>query len=128
VKDLSALLVRLLKGIRPPGDLPKGNRFRPIRGTHELTKGCDAPVDESRGKYQVVAESAEATDWAAVEADLRERGIPYEEIAPVYRAQHGNGIAFAARSLQEVRDFAAGFGPLYKLRKLPSEPRSWVAT
>ena len=128
VKDLSTLLIRMLKGIRAPDDMPKGNRFRPIRGTQELTKGTDAPVDDDRGKYQIVAESDQPTDWAAVEADLRERGIPYEEIAPVYRAQHGGGIAFAARNLQEVRDFAVGFGQLYKLRKLPSEPRPWGAT
>jgi hypothetical protein len=50
LEDLSGWLVGVLSGIRVPDSIPKGHRFRPIRGTHALTKGCDAPVDEDRGQ------------------------------------------------------------------------------
>jgi hypothetical protein len=104
--DVDNWLIQSIKGIRPPEYPVKGQRFRPIRGSHELTSGCDAPIDENAGKYVVVAKSTDPTDWAAVEADLRERRIPYESIKPVYRAQHGTGIKFQADRLGSVQNFA----------------------
>jgi hypothetical protein len=115
--DLSGWLVSVLNGIRVPDSIPKGRRFRPIRGTQALTKGCDAPVDEDRGKYEVVAVSEEKTDWNLLEAELRAAGRVYEQVDPVYRAQHRWGIRFAANSLEEVQEFALGFGGVYQLRR-----------
>jgi hypothetical protein len=121
LEDLSGWLVNALKGIRVPDSIPKGYRFRPIRGTHALTKGCDAPVDEDKGKYQVVATSKEKTDWYQVEAELRVAGKAYELLAPVYRAQYRWGIKFGADSLAEVQEFALGFGN-YQLRRRGKKP------
>jgi hypothetical protein len=117
LEDVSSWLVASLGGIRVPTPLPQGQRFRPIRGSHALTKGCDAPIDEDRGRYQVVAESNNPTDWALLEAELRVSGRKYEHVEPVYRAQYHWGIKFAADSLDEVREFALGFGGVYQLRK-----------
>jgi hypothetical protein len=120
--DPSGWLVGVLSGIRMPDSIPKGRRFRPIRGSHALTKGCDAPVDEDRGKYEVVAVSQEATDWNLLEAELRAAGRVYEQVDPVYRAQHCWGIKFAASSLEEVQEFALGFGGVYQLRRRGKKP------
>jgi hypothetical protein len=117
LEDRSQWLIDVLGGIRVPDGVTKGQRFRPIRGTHALTKGCDAPVDEDRGKYEVVAVSQEATDWNLMEAELRAAGRIYEQLDPVYRAQHRWGVRFAANSLEEVQEFALGFGGVYQLRK-----------
>jgi CHC2 zinc finger len=121
LEDLSGWLVGVLSGIRVPNSIPKGHRFRPIRGTRVLTKGCDAPVDEDRGKYAAVAVSEEATDWNLLEAELRAAGRIYEQVDPVYRAQHCWGIRFAANSLEEVQEFALGFGGVYQLRRRGKE-------
>jgi hypothetical protein len=120
LEDLSGWLVDALKGIRVPDDVAKGTRFRPIRGSHALTKGCDAPVDEDKGRYQVVAVSDVATDWDLIEAELRSAGRLYEEVDPVYRAQHRQGLKFSAGSLKDVQDWVLGLGGTYRLRKQAS--------
>jgi hypothetical protein len=117
LEDLSGWIVGALGGIRVPNDISKSNRFRPIRGTQALTKGCDSPIDEDKGKYQVVAVSDQPTDWDLMEAELRSSGRLYEDVAPVYRAQYRQGLKFSASSLQDVQDWVLGFGGTYRLRK-----------
>jgi hypothetical protein len=123
--DLSGWLVSALSGIRVPDSVPQGQRFHPIRGSHALTKGCDAPVDEDKGRYRVVAQSREKTDWVLVEAELRVAGRVYEELDPVYRTQYRRGIRFAADSLEEVQEFALGLGG-YELRKQHRKSEGWA--
>jgi hypothetical protein len=120
--DLSCWLLDSLRGIRVPEHHEKGQRFRPVRGSHALTKGCQAPVDEDAGKFEMVAEKKEATDWAAMEANLREAGAQYEYLDPVYRAQHRQGIRFSGLNLDQVRDLAVYLGyPLHGKGRKKSE-------
>jgi hypothetical protein len=78
-------------------------------------------LTKTGGKYAVVAVSEEATDWNLLEAELRAAGRIYEQVDPVYRAQHRWGIRFAANSLEEVQEFALGFGGVYQLRRRGKE-------
>jgi len=64
-----------------------------------------------------VAVSQEATDWDLLEAELRAAGRVYEQVDPVYRAQHCWGIKFRADSLEDIQEFALGFGGTYQLRR-----------
>ena len=87
IADLVPFLTDAVKGIRVPHEIPPDGRFRPTRSSQVLTKAIDeAPADEDAGKFELVALKSGPTDFAAIEADLRESGTPYEHIDPVYRA------------------------------------------
>jgi hypothetical protein len=116
INDLETFLIRVLKGIQPPKRSKSSGRFCPIRGSQILTRGCDAPVDNNRKRYQVVAESPKPTDFAVMEVEVGTAGIEYEFMPSVFRAQAGPTFSFKARSIDEVRALAVHLGG-YTLRR-----------
>jgi hypothetical protein len=113
-EGLVPFLVDAVKGIRVPVRLEPGKRFRPTRASRALTKVIDeASVDEDRDKFQLLAMKEEETDYPLVEATLREAGLRYEYIAPVYRAMPWQclrvhvGTAFP---FEQLLDLLVGLG------------------
>ena len=78
VEDVEAAFVEALGCIAPPDRGSEAGRFRPYGGSREWTNGAMNPVEENRGKWQVVFKMDEAVDWDETEASLRDAGIPYK--------------------------------------------------
>jgi hypothetical protein len=113
VNDLVTLLLEAVKGIRVPNEIPQGGKFRPTRASRALSKLEDKPLDDDAGKLELVASKRGETDFALVEANLRELGRPYQYIDPIFRSMPWQGIKATADPVdpyQDVLDLAVAMG------------------
>jgi hypothetical protein len=122
VEDLPEFLLKAVKGIRVPKEIPEGGRFRPTRASQCMRKLEDEPPDEDKDELSLVASKRGETDWTLWEANLREQGWDYEDIDPIFRSMPYSGITGLSDPLdpyQALVDLAVSMG--YNAHKRPQK-------
>jgi hypothetical protein len=112
VEDLPNLALEAVQNIRVPDRPPENGRFRPTRSSQALGKLEDKSPDDDAGKFELVASKKGETDWAQVEAELRELNRRYEWTDPVFRAMPWQGIRGHADPFDPYQDLMDIFIPL----------------
>lgn len=126
VDDLVKQALSAIKGISVPTEKPgeHGNfKFRPTRASQTFKVLIDdRPADDDKGKLEMVARRKDGTDFALLEANLREAGRAYQYCDPIYRGMPYQCLKVGVDlhdPFGDVLDLAvaAGFEPLRKHRQ-----------
>jgi hypothetical protein len=122
IEDLPEFLLKAVKGIRVPKEVPEGGRFHPTRASQCMRKLEDQPPDEDKDELALIASKRGETDWAGWEANLRELGWDHEDIDPIFRSMPYSGITGLAdprEPYQALVDLAVSMG--YSAHKRPQK-------